>query len=76
MASDGFELRGVAGLDTLAASPSDDGLGKGVFGCPLGRRYQPQEIFLAPTVSGDHVCERRLALGESAGLVEDDGVDP
>ena len=64
--------REAAGLDGLA----DDRVGQGMLGEPLGRGDQGEDLVVGQSALGsDDVGDPRLALGEGAGLVEDDGPD-
>ena len=59
----------------VAVGVMHDGLGERVLGLALDRGRQGEELPLVDAVD-EHVGDLGLALGERAGLVHDDDVDP
>jgi hypothetical protein len=70
----GLKSRGVSRLEAPLASSRHYRFSERVLGVLLCRGDEPQEVVLAPAIQDVDVGERGLALGEGAGLVENDGV--
>jgi len=52
----------------------DDGLPQRMFGAFFCRGSQSQDLFWANSPSLHHVCDRGLSLGDSSGLIQDNGI--
>ncbi len=74
VAGDGLEAARLCDLEALFAGVGDDGAAEGVLRAELGRRRCCQRLVLGAGAAGrDDLGHPRFALGDGAGLVEDDG---
>ena len=76
VARDRVEVDGRCQLEAGVAGGSDDGFGDRVLAADLGGGDQGQELVGVPAVVRDDGCDGRAAVGDGAGLVEDDGGEP
>ena len=60
--------------ESAALSGFDHGLGERVAGVALEGGGGLHDLFLSKAGAADHVCEGGLAVGEGAGLIEDEGL--
>ena len=61
--------------NSARACACDNGFGQRMLGRLIGRRCKAQQFIIAQSTGRDHVGQRRLALGQHAGLVENHRVD-
>ncbi len=73
-AGDGAEPAGLGHIATFVGG-GDDGPGQGVLAVGLDRPGDAEDVALGVPGGGRHADDDVLALGQGAGLVEQDGID-
>jgi hypothetical protein len=74
LAGEVLELGGPTRLDVTLGRRGDNAGGDRMGGLALEPRGQAQDVVIAAAVEGHDVAHPEAALGEGAGLVEDDGL--
>jgi hypothetical protein len=75
LAGRGVEVGDVRDRQPASVGGVDDGAAERVLGGASTRRGEPQQLVAVEAGGRDDRGDRRAALGEGAGLVDDEGVD-